>query len=228
MSHHQAKQWEVFNEGQAKKHYPQWPNEAMVKLIFGDYLNNKIALKEQARILDIGCGFGNNLLPFLVRGYDCYGTEVTAPMAAQTALLLKERGFTADVREGSNRSLPFESDFFDLVLSINVIHYEGQLDFFQSALNEYKRVLKNNGHLVMLTVGPEHTIIQRAKREGPYRYRIQDYDFRDGTFFYCFEKLENLRQCVSETFSRVETGRVTEQLMKYTLDFFVAAGQCQK
>lgn len=221
----EAKQWEAFNARKVQTNYPQWPNEAMLKIIFGNYLEHKITITEGSRVLDIGCGFGNNLLPFLKKGCACFATEVTAPMAAQTKQILKEQGYSVDAREGTNARLPFEDKYFDLILSINVIHYEGEDGKIQAALKEYRRVLKDHGSMLMLTVGPEHTIIKKAKKEDHRRYRIQDHDFRDGTYFYCFEDLQRLKENVEQYFVQVEVGRVTERLMKYDLDFFIAVGR---
>ena len=58
------KEWDNFHKNNYNKIYPQWPNEILLKLIFGNYLKNKINIKSNYKILDVGCGFGNNLLPF--------------------------------------------------------------------------------------------------------------------------------------------------------------------
>ena len=61
--------WNNFNLEKSKDNYPIWPNEAMVKILFGDYLKGiKPTLESNTKVLDIGCGFGNNLIPFLVKG----------------------------------------------------------------------------------------------------------------------------------------------------------------
>jgi ubiquinone/menaquinone biosynthesis C-methylase UbiE len=136
------KDWEIFNKNKVKRNYPKWPNEAMVKIAFGDYLRNKIIINPELKVLDVGCGFGNNLVPFLDIGCECYGTEVTPEMAAQTQEILKQRGFKADIRFGKNDELPFDDSFFDLLLSINVLHYAQTEDKIGDALREYNRVLK--------------------------------------------------------------------------------------
>ena len=64
--------WTKFHVEKAKINYPMWPIEAMLKLVNGDYLNSKINLTESSKVLDIGCGFGNNLLPLILKGYECH------------------------------------------------------------------------------------------------------------------------------------------------------------
>ncbi len=224
----QAKAWEVFNKNKGKGNYPVWPNEVMVKLVFGNYLNKKIQVDEKTRILDVGCGFGNNLLPFLTKGCACSGVEVTSAMAAQTQEILKERGFVAIIREGNNRKIPFPDDSFDLLLSINAIHYEASDDAIQRAFKEYRRVLVNGGRLVLITVGLDHSIIKQAKPVEPHKYLIRDYDFRDGTHFFCFETQEYLKGALDKVFTHTETGKVTERLMRYDLDFLIATAEVEK
>ncbi len=92
-------------------------------------------------VLDIGCGFGNNLLPFLSMGCKRCGTEVTQEMATQTLDILQDRGYAADIRAGRSTAITFEEDSFDLVLSVNVIHYEKTYEDIVSAFHEYNRVL---------------------------------------------------------------------------------------
>ena len=222
------KSWETFNANKAKTNYPQWPNEALVKLAFGDYLNHKITVKPGMKVLDIGCGFGNNLRPFLAKGCRCFGVEVTALMAQQTQTILAEQGFDTVIKEGNNRNLPFDNDFFDLILSINVLHYEAELANIHLALAEYSRVLAPEGRLLLMTVGPEHAIIKTAKPLGSSRYQIQNYDFRDGTVFYCFDNKESLGRVIAQHFQKTETGRITEDLMKTKLDFLVVTGESKK
>lgn len=227
-SNTQAKAWEIFNNNKSKSNFPIWPNETMVKLVFGNYLERKIHINEGIRVLDVGCGFGNNLLPFLAKGCLCYGVEVTAPMATQTQQILQERGFLTQILEGNNRKIPFADNSFDLLLSVNTIHYETSLENIQNAFKEFKRVLTNTGRLVLMTVGPNHSIIKRAKLVQPHKYLIQDFDFRDGTHFFCFETSEYLKKFMNKTFIYVETGRVTELLMNYDLDFLIAVAEVQK
>jgi len=221
----QMQAWEQFNANQAKANYPQWPNEAMLKMVFGSYLKHRISLTPETRVLDVGCGFGNNLLPFLVRGLRCSGTEVTEDMAAQTKGILKERGFDADIRFGTNRQLPFADGSFDLLLSMNVIHYEASRQNVEAAFAEYARVLDTGGRLVLMTVGPTHAILKEAKVIEPHVYEIRNYDFRDGSRFYAFDCDECLQKCLEKDFKNVETGRVQESLMTVNLDFWAASAE---
>jgi len=221
----QKEEWnrEIQREKQVAS-YPKWPNEAMLKVLFGgaDYLKTPYKPQSQWRVLDVGCGFGNNLVPFSDIGCDCHGVDIHPQMAATAQEVMDKRGFKARFQEGSNRSLPYPDSHFDLLLSVNTLHYEGSEERVIAALKEFRRVLKPGGGLYLSTVAPKHEIYKRAETMGGHRYRIRDFGFRDGQEFFFFDSERYLQYYCETIFKDVETGRVTEQLMKLPLDFFIA------
>lgn len=219
------KKWEDFYLEGSVSSYPRWPLEAMVKTVFGGYLRERIVLPDRAKVLDVGCGVGNNLLPFLDRGHEGYGTEVTEAIAAAGERQLADRGFRATIRQGRNRHIPFDSGQFDLLLSLNVLHYERDEPGIVAALEEYARVLAPGGALVVFTVGPRHEIYTKAERLGGHRYRIANYDFRDGEEYFYFDDGTYVEQYLRRRFERIELGRVTEELYTTTLDFLTAVAR---
>ena len=214
---------EIKRERQAQQ-YPKWPNEVMLKLLFGgtDYLNHPFKPQPEWRVLDVGCGFANNLVPFADIGCECHGVDLHPEMAATAQAVMDQRGFKTKIQAGSNRSLPYPDAHFDLLLSINTLHYEGSEENVMAALKEFRRVLKPGGGLYLSTVGPEHEIYRRAQVLGQHRYKVQDFDFRDGHEFFFFDTERYLEHYCMQIFADVETGRVTEKLVKLPLDFLIA------
>lgn len=224
-ANHATDEWnqEILREKQERK-YPKWPNEVMLKLLFGgsDYLNVPYKPQPQWRVLDVGCGFANNLVPFADIGCECHGVDLHPDMAATVQEIMDERGYKTKIQTGSNRSLPYPDGHFDLLLSINTLHYEGSEENVLAALKEFRRVLKPGGGLYLSTVGPEHEIYRRAQVLGSHRYKVQDFDFRNGHEFFFFDTERYLKHFCMQSFADVETGRVTEKLVKLPLDFLVA------
>ncbi|NWG20475.1 MAG: class I SAM-dependent methyltransferase [Chloroflexi bacterium] len=94
------------------------------------------------RILDAGCGTGGNVA-FLRR----YGSVAAIDLAPEAAAFGGERLRGALVR-GMVQTLPFISEWFDLVTSFEVLYHRGVPDE-APALNEAWRVLRPGGRLLV-------------------------------------------------------------------------------
>ena len=105
--------------------YPKYPNEVMLKLVFGSYLEKPLAPQKNWKVLDVGCAFGSNLIPFADMGCEVYGIDIHSEITKNAEKVMNARGYNkVEFREGSNRSIPYPDDFFDLILSVNTLHYE--------------------------------------------------------------------------------------------------------
>lgn len=222
---HAAQEWnkEIQREKKELK-YPKWPNEVMLKILFGgsDYLKHPFLPQSEWRVLDVGCGFANNLVPFADIGCECHGVDLTTQMATTVQEIMDDRGYVTKIQVGSNRALPFPDAHFDLLLSVNTLHYEGTEENFLTALREFRRVLKPGGGPYISTVGPDHEIYRRAEMLGNHRYRVCDFDFRTGEQFFFCDNERYLQHYCEQVFESAETGRVTEKLINLPLDFIVA------
>jgi SAM-dependent methyltransferase len=216
--------WTDFYLTKSRGSYPVWPIEVMVKVLFGDYLKgSRPVFNSETKVLDIGCGLGNNLLPFLVNGCKCFGVEITDEIAQLSQDVLHKKGFKeVVVKKGNNRLLPFDSHEFDLVISNNVLHYEKNEEDYLKALAEYSRVLKKGGALFLMTVGEEHDIYRKAQIVGAHQFKISDWDFRSGEQYFYVSNGKYLKYYLDKFFADVELGQVTEKLMKVNLEFLVA------
>ena len=55
------KNWQKFYKEFFKNDFQKWPCEPLVRIINGNYLKYKIKKRTNIKVLDVGCGFGNNL-----------------------------------------------------------------------------------------------------------------------------------------------------------------------
>ncbi|MEW6690996.1 MAG: class I SAM-dependent methyltransferase, partial [Pseudomonadota bacterium] len=207
----QSEEWARFYAGRSGGAYLKWPTESMVKLVYGRYLKNPLSLTPERRVLDVGCGFRNNLVPFIESGCECHGVDIDPRIAEASTALLASRGYKASLRAGSNRGLPPDGHF-DLLLSVNTLHYKGSEENVLAALREFRRVVADRGAVYLSTVGPVHDIRSRAHPLGGMSYEVRNWDFRDGQRFYFFEDKQDLASTCRKVFADVETGRVTESL----------------
>lgn len=93
------------------------------------------------KLLDIGCGHGQFLKPVYDKTIHTYGVDPDqAALDKNTLIKNKVVGFV--------EKLPFENNFFDLVISEWVLEH---LDNPKQAFSEIYRVLKPGGKVVFLT-----------------------------------------------------------------------------
>jgi len=96
------------------------------------------------RILDLGCGGGRHLVYLSRRGFDMYGLDSAQTGLAYTLSLLAKEGLTANLALHDMSSLPYDNDYFDAVISIQVIHHN-KLEGIKKTIEEIRRVLKRRG-----------------------------------------------------------------------------------
>jgi SAM-dependent methyltransferase len=209
------------NSGGLVRHHP---SELLLRTLFSRrYCSLAPKLTPRARVLDIGTMYGNNLVPFHDRGAVCFGVEINAEMAAIAREAALVQGLDVSISLGRNRQLPFADAMFDVLLAINVIHYEDDRDGLLEAMEEYKRVLAPEGRAFIVSAGPEHQIRSNAERLGPNRHRINaSDDFRQGQVMAYFEDEADLATTAGEVFSQVATGRMIEIHDQAKVDFIYA------
>ena len=91
-----------------------------------------------ACILDVGTGTGRISVPLLERGMDLIGCDISSKMLS----LLKEKFPSARISRADASLLPFSSAYFDVVLTVHVLHL---IPPWREALREFRRVLRPEG-----------------------------------------------------------------------------------
>src|SRR5947207_10383198 len=90
------------------------------------------------RLLDVGCGTGNQIARLTCRGFDVAGVDGSDQMLAQARAL--NPGM--DLRQADVEAIPFPDGSFDIVLCIEVLRY---LPDPLACMREMARVLKPGG-----------------------------------------------------------------------------------
>lgn len=130
------------------------------KLRLRDRLLDRLALRGDERVLDVGCGRGLLLIGAarrlprgravgldLWRSEDLSGNDRLETLRNAAAEGVAER---VEVRNGDMRAMPFEDAAFDVVLSSLAIHNIADADARAQALEEIARVLKPGGRLLLV------------------------------------------------------------------------------
>lgn len=102
------------------------------------------------RILDLGSGGGRHTVYLASKGFDTYGLDSSPTGHAYTIGILSEKHLTAHLTLHDMAVLPYDDEYFDAVISVQVIHHN-KLEDIQNTIKEITRVLRSNG-LLWITV----------------------------------------------------------------------------
>tara|TARA_B100000902_G_scaffold399986_1_gene474274 strand:- start:5858 stop:6511 length:654 start_codon:yes stop_codon:yes gene_type:complete len=122
----------------------RWKNVAQ-------YMIEHYSLKQNAKILDIGCAKGYLLKEFkdILKKSTNIGVDISDYAIEKSHKKIKENLVVANSIE-----LPFENNFFDLTISINSLHNILDLNSLETTFKEIKRVSKKN---IFISLGTYET-----------------------------------------------------------------------
>jgi ubiquinone/menaquinone biosynthesis C-methylase UbiE len=95
-----------------------------------------------AKLLEIGCGMGTDLLQFARAGARCTGIDLTPRSVEITRHRFKLYGADGDFMISDGERLPFRDESFDVVYSNGVLHHTPDT---AGAIREVRRVLRPGG-----------------------------------------------------------------------------------
>lgn len=101
--------------------------------------------QQPVTILDAGCGTG-----FLAKKLQKFGNVSAVDISPEAQKLVKLRG--VNFKLASVTKLPFRKNYFDLVVSIDVINHKS-IKNIDTVLKEFLRVLKPGGILILKVSG---------------------------------------------------------------------------
>ena len=112
--------------------------------VIPDFIN-RYHLNSKSKILDVGCAKGFMLYDFLrlIPGIEVKGIDISSYAIENSKSEVKQFLKVANAKE-----LPFEDDYFDLVISINTIHNLEEKECSIS-LKEINRVTKKNAFITV-------------------------------------------------------------------------------
>lgn len=130
----------------AYKTRPPWdigrPQPAFVELVQAGELN-------KGRVLDVGCGTGENALYLAERGFSVAGVDLSTRAIDAAKTKASERKLKVDFKLANALSLDFENAYFDNAIDSGLFHTFNDNDRVVFA-REITRVIKTSGRYFML------------------------------------------------------------------------------
>ncbi len=139
-------------------------------------------------VLDLGCGSGRHTVMLAKNGFKVFGMDISEAGLKLTREWLKEYKLKAKLIKAScYKRFPYKDNFFDALVSIQVIHH-AKIKDIRYCLSEIKRVVKKNG-IIFITMSKENIRLskRRAKIIAP-RTHIMLKGHEKGVPHYIFTK----------------------------------------
>ena len=149
------------------------------------------------RLLDIGCGDGENLLRFDKLPLRRSGLEVSWPR------LQRARRLGLDVMEGSGTQLPFPAASYDMIYIAHVLHHVAD---YTRVLAEMRRCLVNDGRIFVVETVTNNPLLRLGRKISPvWQGDVVEVDWR-------FAELVTILE---------QAGFTVEQYGRYNIIFFL-------
>ncbi|MGN1405836.1 MAG: class I SAM-dependent methyltransferase [Erysipelotrichaceae bacterium] len=158
------------------------------------YIRECLKSFENPKIIDIGAGTGKYCCALANDGYD-----VTAVELCKSNLgVLKSKKTNVKAYQGNALDLSrFEDSSFDVTILFGPMYHLHGFDNKIRALNEAKRVTKNNGYILVAYINNDYAVIEHGFREGKILDSLDKMDesFRikeDGNELYSYVRVSDI------------------------------------
>ena len=150
---------EIYKQG---KHFNKYPYDNVVSFVFRNLPDNKQA--KDMRILEVGCGTGNNLLFAAQEGFTVFGIDCSPSAIAYCQNTFDEKQLNGEFTVGDMSDLPYEDDYFDFVIDRGAITCVESENSYQ-VISEIERVLKKGGRFFFNPKSIAHSSYQLSKEK---------------------------------------------------------------
>lgn len=155
----------IENKYDFKMYAKNYDNHRTADLKLVETAIENLKLDGNTRILDFGCGTGNYLKAFQIKGYkNLFGLDQSDEMCK-----IASEKTIAIIRKGSHLHVPFDSDFFGAIIIVDVVHF---IDDIDSLFNSLQRICKKNGRVFIATQSHEQLETRIYSKYFPSTTRI--------------------------------------------------------
>ncbi len=166
---------------------------------------------------------GNNMRFFIENKIKCYGSEINQEIENLCKKNLKRLKYKLPVvKIRNNKNLNYGNNYFNMLVSINTIHYSYG-EHLNKALSEYSRVIKKGGYTLIETPTQNHYIVKASKKISDFNYQRGLEGFRKNTNNGFVNKLNMFKKMILKYFSSFQINYKNEIYGKYNFStyFFI-------
>ncbi len=139
----QYNNWEEVYSENSFRNKNEYPSEDIISFMMRNY--GSFDDRSKLNVLDLGCGWGNNLKFLNEKGFSCVGVDIS-----KTAIQhCNSSGY--DAKQCDFKKLPFDENFFDVVIDRQAIQHNA-IEDIKKTICEVHRVLKQDGTFYTIIV----------------------------------------------------------------------------
>ncbi|MSR86592.1 class I SAM-dependent methyltransferase [Candidatus Peribacteria bacterium] len=147
--------------------------------------------KKPGKLLDLGCGYGDDALYFARRGWNVTGLDFSAESMRRLRKRLEKKNVAVvPVQHDIKKRLPFPDNSFDALFAHLSVHYFDDTTT-ERIFTEMRRVLRKGGLLFVKCKSVDDALYGKGKRIGSDTYKSDHVRH----FFSADYMREKLRHC---------------------------------
>ena len=165
------------------------------------YIDEIIGKRKNLDIIDVGAGTGRYSVRLADLGHNVTAVELVNKNVSQ--IKLKSNKVVA--KQGDALNLKFMDESFDIVLLFGPLYHLFSHEDKLKAINEAKRIVRTDGHILIMYLMNEYAVITYAFKEGNLKKCIQenklDANFQtrtDKSDLYSYVRIEEINKLVEE------------------------------
>ena len=170
-----------------KKHINRYPYGELVSIFFNSLKflpKERLENKKSIKILELGCGSGNNLWFFSELGFDVYGVDGSQSACSIAKELLLSKNLKANVQQCYFDKLPFDDESIDIIIDREST-YCGKLEDIKRWWREADRVLKKGGLVISFKFSDDNPDLPKLDSKEIKALKLEKNTYTDienGTF----------------------------------------------
>ena len=169
----------------------KYPSEELIRFVAQNYY--QVPDRSRVKILELGCGPGANLWYLAREGFVVYGVD-----GSSTAIKKCKKRLDSEVPDWIGEllvddivSLPYESNFFDVVIDLEAIAHNS-LEDSKKIYSEASRVLKSEGKIFSRTFSVGTWGDKTGKKIGHNAWNVTDGPMKGHCEYIRFTELDEI------------------------------------
>ena len=154
--------WEnkIYSKGRQLNNYPY---DLVVSLIARFFFSIPLGKRKNIKMLDLGCGAGNNSKFLAENGFEVYGIDGSDTAIRLCRKKFKSLGLNGSFIQGDFLNLPYSDIFFDCVLDRESL-YANKYAMIIKTIEQIHRKLKSGGLFICFMYNNHHPEIKLGRK----------------------------------------------------------------